>query len=341
MTDSIRPRRGTTLEWETANPILDDGEISVERHEDGHITFKIGNGLDHWANLQGIPEEPPAEPAQNVQEFTTSGTWTKPTGGQTKADIWLIGGGGGGGSGYARAGPTGNCTGGTGGGGGGFIRRTVDLSALPESASVTVGPAGTGGPKVTVYDGFTQAGTAGGSTIFANFVAGGGLGGAGGTQTTSTGPTSTRLSDYQSSTGGSSTYMQTIYYSGPGNGPGGGGGGCGYRGGVGPGAAGPGGDASVIDYTTNGTPTMTGGAAGAPGDTAGKPGLTCTEAQRKARISGSGGGGGHCTNATPGANGGSGGYPGGAGGGGSAGFGNPNSGAGGNGANGYALIVCY
>lgn len=41
-------RRGTASEWSTANPILGDGEIGWIK---GTQTFKIGNGVDHWNDL--------------------------------------------------------------------------------------------------------------------------------------------------------------------------------------------------------------------------------------------------------------------------------------------------
>src|SRR5688572_10156167 len=53
----------------------------------------------------------------DVQVFTASGTWTKPTGSFTTVEVRLVGAGGGGGSG--RRGATGTVRTGGGGGGGG------------------------------------------------------------------------------------------------------------------------------------------------------------------------------------------------------------------------------
>ena len=51
----IRPRRGTKYEWETTNPILEEGEFCVECPDTGIGTglcrFKIGDGQSHWADL--------------------------------------------------------------------------------------------------------------------------------------------------------------------------------------------------------------------------------------------------------------------------------------------------
>lgn len=71
--------------------------------------------------------------AANVQLFTSTGTWTKPTAGQSMAFIEVWGGGGSGGGGQA---------GGGAGGGGGYTFTTVPLSELPSSFTATVGAGG-------------------------------------------------------------------------------------------------------------------------------------------------------------------------------------------------------
>lgn len=81
----------------------------------------------------------------NVQAFTGSGTWTKPTGGQSMAFIQVWGGGGGGPN---VAGPA--------GGGGGYSFMHVPFSYLGSTASVTVGLGG----SVDTYS------TAGGDSSF-------------------------------------------------------------------------------------------------------------------------------------------------------------------------------
>ena len=93
----------------------------------------------------------------NVEVFTSSGTWTKPSDG-TMAYVELWGGGGGGGR-------AGNC----GGGGGGAYRwGFIPLASLAATVSVTVGAGGVG------RTGTNGPGTNGGSSEFAALFAGGG-----------------------------------------------------------------------------------------------------------------------------------------------------------------------
>lgn len=94
-----------------------------------------------------------AIPGVNVQQFDSTGTWTKPTGGYTMARIQVWGGGGGGGR-YTGSAATG------GGGGGAYNEITVPLSYLAASVTATVGAGGTGATA-------TGNGAAGGTTSFA------------------------------------------------------------------------------------------------------------------------------------------------------------------------------
>ena len=94
----------------------------------------------------------------NVQIFTSSGTWSKPSSGNY-VNVYIWGGGGGGGN---------NSNLSCGGGGGGYGHFTFKMSDLPSTVSVTVG--GGGGTQ-----------SAGGLSSFAygNAQAGGGNGGTG------------------------------------------------------------------------------------------------------------------------------------------------------------------
>lgn len=47
----IRVRRGTTAEWADANPVLAAGEPGYDTTTE---TFKVGNGVDQWTNLDEI-----------------------------------------------------------------------------------------------------------------------------------------------------------------------------------------------------------------------------------------------------------------------------------------------
>lgn len=47
----ITLRRGTTAQWDAANPTLEFGEIGVEIRTDGTTAFKMGDSSTDWANL--------------------------------------------------------------------------------------------------------------------------------------------------------------------------------------------------------------------------------------------------------------------------------------------------
>jgi hypothetical protein len=125
----------------------------------------------------------------DVQTFTASGTWTKPTNFPSTAmvQITCLGGGGGGGSGRRGAAGTIRCGGG-GGGGGGLTVRNIPASLLGATVSVVVGAAGAGGAAVTIDDTNGNTGTSGGASTFTGVAhAFGGVGGAGGSATAGAG----------------------------------------------------------------------------------------------------------------------------------------------------------
>lgn len=102
----------------------------------------------------------------DYQEFTTSGTWTKPAG-VAHVYVEAIGGGA---SGYTTSGSTGSSTGGSGGEGiQGFFR----AADLPATVSVTIGAGGAAVPGSSASNG-----NDGGDTTFGSFLtAYGGVGG--------------------------------------------------------------------------------------------------------------------------------------------------------------------
>jgi hypothetical protein len=104
----------------------------------------------------------------NVQTFTSSNTWTKPSGYGSTANVHIQvwGAGGSGGRSQATA-PTAS----GGGGGGGYNEIWVPLSSLGSTVTVTVG---TGGAAVT-----TGVGNAGGTSSFGSLLSAYGGGGGG------------------------------------------------------------------------------------------------------------------------------------------------------------------
>jgi hypothetical protein len=135
----------------------------------------------------------PPNYAPNIQVFTSSGTWTKPSG-YTSARRLVVGAGGGGGSGRRRA----NATvgfGGGGGQGGSFAEDIVSLSLLGATETVTVGTGGSGGLAASADSTNGNAGGAGtissfGTANTASYIAAsGGNGGAAGTTVSAAGGT--------------------------------------------------------------------------------------------------------------------------------------------------------
>ncbi|WP_434612052.1 glycine-rich domain-containing protein [Tabrizicola sp. M-4] len=117
-----------------------------------------------------------AGPAYQV--FTTSGTWTRPTGydPDTMVIIELWGGGGAGGRGAA-----GNINGSMGGGGGGYIQKDFRIADLPSSISVVIGAGGTepsGNGGNSTFGSLLTAFGGGGGASGASSVTGGNGGGA-------------------------------------------------------------------------------------------------------------------------------------------------------------------
>ncbi len=119
-------------------------------------TARLASGTANSTTfLRGDQTWASASAAVDVQTFNSTGTWTKPTGGQTMARVQVWGGGGGG----ARSDyPYNNQSGA--GGGGGYNEITVPLSTFAATVTATVGAGGTG------RTGSSGSGTAGGDSSF-------------------------------------------------------------------------------------------------------------------------------------------------------------------------------
>jgi len=161
----------------TARTIVRADGNSLEANElvsGGIYALSYDSANTRWQVLN-IPNKSGA----SFQEFTSSGTWTKP-GAANFVMVEILGGGGGGGSGRRGASST-TRGGGSGGGGGQFDTRVFLASELTSTVAVTIGAGGSGGTAITADNTSGNNGSAGGTTSFGSYLqAQGGGGGVGG-----------------------------------------------------------------------------------------------------------------------------------------------------------------
>lgn len=281
----------------------------------------------------------------DVQLFTGSGTWTKPSGTPKYIHVELVGAGGGGGGGARTASGILN----SGGGGGGGAQSWTDVwyaaGDLSATETVTIGAGGTGGAGATVDGTAGSNGVAGGTTTFGatrvfatgggfgagGQVAGGSGGGGGGGSLFTGGNGSTGTGGGGGIVGGTAGGSGANGSTGTGQGGTGGGGGI-------SGAAGGGAGQNVFGCTGGGagggvTVTPAGTAGGSAGSSHGNFSVAVG-------LVGLGGGGGASNAAGVGTAGSAGANYGGGGGGGGGAVGG-NGGAGGNGAGGAIRVTTF
>ena len=351
--EDTTPQLGGNLDL-NSNDITGTGNINIAGNINAGVitaTSFSGNGaaitgISTLNIVNYVPGDAGGGSGVNYQEFTSSGTWTKPPG-ATFVYVEVIGGGGGGASGCV-TGSGSHATGGAGGTGGGYADLFIPAVVLGNTVTVTVGSGGTGGAAVSTNDTINNAGGDGGMTSFGTFLHTNQAGNGAYQASSATAATSSRPSyidnnpNQQFAWGGTGTAYASQYDGQPstrGGAGGGGGNGVNSNNTVLSTEAGSGNHGITVGLSTfvhMNAVSQTGGAPpqnqGTSGNVNGGDGVG---------PGGSGGGGFTATASSDGGNGGNGVVPGGAGGGGSGVRNGNTSGAGGNGASGRVRVYTW
>ncbi len=166
-------------------------QSAVKTYADAKVADSIADSVTTIAPSQNAVFDALALKASliDIQTFTSSGTWNKPSGVPKLVRVIALGAGGGGGSGRRDNSLSVRCGGG-GGGTGTYAVMDFAASQLASAETVTIGAGGTGGAGKSAT-GNGNPGSAGGNTTFGNWLkALGGSGGSGGTAADGLGGTS-------------------------------------------------------------------------------------------------------------------------------------------------------
>lgn len=135
-------------------------QLSISGGTGGQVLSTNGSGVLSWitASSGGLYQ---------VDTFTSSGTWTKPTGAKY-IELWMISAGNGGGSGRRGDTSTNRC-GGAGGGGNTWACFKINSTEIDSTLSVTIGAGGIGGASITTDNTNGNPGAYGGNTYAETF----------------------------------------------------------------------------------------------------------------------------------------------------------------------------